>query len=78
MKYYKVASSHWKRELEFKSELDLPVGQCFRIKRHTGLREYPTRFIIIEAKDKPDYTGDIVEILEVDSTVEKFSIGEDS
>ena len=42
MKYYKVESSHWPNDLEFKSELTLTEGQCFRIKKHDGYRDYPT------------------------------------
>ena len=72
MFYYKVESSHWKNDLEFKSKILLTEGQCFRIKRHDGLREYPTRFKVKKVSENPEYTGTLVEILEVDTDVEKF------
>ncbi len=72
MKYYLLESSHWHDQLEFKSELDLNKGQCFRIKRHTGNRLYPTRFRVLEASDTPKYSGALVEILEVNTDVESF------
>lgn len=72
MKYYKVESSHWPMNLEFKSEILLESGQCFRIKEHDGLRSYPTRFKVLKVSDTPEYTGTLVEIKKVDLDVEKF------
>ena len=72
MFYYNLASSHWPLTLEFKSELTLPVGQCFRITSHTGIRDYPTRFKVLSVSDTPEYTGSIVEIKAVDLGVEPF------
>jgi hypothetical protein len=72
MKYYKVESSHWPMNLEFKSEINMTVGQCFRITRHDGFKSYPTRFKVLSVSDLPEYTGTIVEILEVDFNVEQF------
>ena len=72
MKYYKVKSSHWPMNLEFKSKIELPVGQCFRITSHDGLRKYPTRFKVLSVSDTPEYNGTAVEILDVDLTVEQF------
>ena len=72
MKYYKVESSHWLNDLEFKSELTLTEGQCFRIKKHDGYRDYPTRFKVKSVSDTPVYSGMIVEILEVDTNVDNF------
>lgn len=73
MKYYKVVSSHWPGELEFKSDLDFKVGQCFRITKHDGFRNYPTRFKVIGIYDEAQYTGsNIITILEADTEVEAF------
>lgn len=72
MFYYKVESSHWPMELEFKSKIKLEEGQCFRITDHDGLRQYPTRFKVLKVSDTPTYTGTLVEVLAVDTTVEKF------
>ena len=72
MKYYKVESSHWPNNLEFKSEIEMNVGQCFRITRHDGFKSYPTRFKVLSVSDTPEYTGTVVEILDVDLTVEQF------
>lgn len=72
MKYYKVRSSHWPMDLEFKSELTLTEGQFFRIKEHDGTRPYPTRFKVIKISDEPEYTGTVVEIKSVDFEVEPF------
>ena len=72
MFFYKVESSHWKNDLEFKSQIPLTEGQCFRIKRHDGSNFYPTRFKVKSISDTPEYTGTIVEILEVDTEVESF------
>ena len=72
MFYYKVESSHWQNELEFKSKIQLTEGQCFRIKTHDGLRSYPTRFKVTKVSDVPTYSGTVVEILEVDTEVESF------
>lgn len=72
MFYYKVKSSHWQNELEFKSKLKLTEGQYFRIKNHDGYRSYPTRFKVVEVSDTPKFSGTLVEILEVDTDVEQF------
>lgn len=72
MKYYKVASSHWPMNLEFKSNIELKVGQCFRITAHDGFKTYPTRFKVLSISDTPEYSGTVVEILSVDTNVEQF------
>lgn len=72
MFYYKVESSHWPMNLEFKSTIKMEVGQCFRIIRHDGLRSYPTRFKVLTVSDSPEYKGTVVEILDVDLTVDLF------
>ena len=72
MFYYIVESSHWQNKLEFKSKLQLKEGQYFRVKSHDGSRDYPTRFKVVKASDTPAYSGQIVEITEVDLTVEPF------
>lgn len=72
MFYYKVKSSHWPNDLEFKSKIQLTEGQCFRITKHDGLNSYPTRFKVLGISDAPTYSGTIVEMLEVDTTVDKF------
>jgi hypothetical protein len=72
MFYYKVESSHWKNNLEFKSKIQLTEGQCFRIKQHDGLNNYPTRFKVKSISDVPEYIGTVVEILEVDTNVDTF------
>lgn len=70
--YYKVVSSHWPTTMEFKSDIELKVGQCFRIITHDGFNRYPTRLKVISVSDKPEYTGNIVNILSVDTDVEPF------
>lgn len=72
MFYYKVKSSHWPNNLEFKSKIELKEGQCFRITSHDGFREYPTRFKVLKVSDTPEYSGTIVEMLSVDTEVETF------
>jgi hypothetical protein len=72
MFYYKVESSHWPMELEFKSKIQLNEGQCFRIVSHDGFKSYPTRFKIKSVSDTPTYSGTIVEVLEVNTDVESF------
>lgn len=72
MFYYKVASSHWPMDLEFKSKIEMKEGQCFRILSHDGLRQYPTRFKVLSVSDAPTYTGNLVEILTADLDVEPF------
>lgn len=72
MLYYKVKSSHWHVNLEFKSTIALTEGQCFRIKEHDGVRPYPTRFKVLKVSDSPEYAGTIVEIKSVDLDVEPF------
>lgn len=72
MFYYKVASSHWPMNLEFKSKIKMDVGQCFRITSHDGIRSYPTRFMVLTVSDTPEFKGNVVEILSADLTVEPF------
>jgi hypothetical protein len=72
MKYYKVESSHWPMNLEFKSKIEMKEGQCFRILSHDGFRRYPTRFKVISVSDKPEYSGQLTTILEADLEVEPF------
>ena len=72
MLYYKVKSSHWPMDLEFKSEIKMEVGQCFRITSHDGFRDYPTRFKVLEVSDTPTFNGNIVEIKTADLNVEPF------
>jgi hypothetical protein len=72
MFYYKVKSSHWKNDLEFKSKIQLTEGQCFRIKQHDGLNNYPTRFKVLKVSDTPEYSGTIIEILSIDTEVDVF------
>ena len=72
MFYYKVESSHWPMDLEFKSEIELKEGQCFRITSHNGLRQYPTRFKVLEVSDTPTFSGTVVEIFDVDLNVDQF------
>ena len=72
MKYYKVKSSHWPMELEFKSVHELKEGQCFRILEHNGTNRYLTRFKVTGVSDVPKFDGTSVEILSVDFNVEPF------
>ena len=72
MFYYKVESSHWPNNLEFKSKIPMKEGQCFRITSHDGFRSYPTRFKVLSVSDTPEYSGTVVEILSVDFDVEAF------
>ena len=72
MFYYKVESSHWPMDLEFKSKIPLTEGQCFRITEHDGLKSYPTRFKVKSISDTPVYTGTIVEIKAVNLDVDNF------
>lgn len=72
MFYYRLESSHWPNNLEFKSKIKLTEGQCFRITEHDGYRDYPTRFKVLSISDTPEYSGTIVEMLSVDTEVEAF------
>ena len=72
MFYYKVESSHWPMDLEFKSKIEMKEGQCFRITSHNGLRQYPTRFKVLEVSDTPTFSGTVVEIFDADLNVEQF------
>lgn len=72
MFYYTVESSHWPNTLEFKSNIEMKVGQCFRITSHDGFRQYPTRFKVLTVSENPSYSGNIVEILDADLNVEPF------
>ena len=72
MFYYKVESSHWPMNLEFKSKIEMKEGQCFRITSHDGFRKYPTRFKVLTVSDAPEYSGTLVEVLKVDTEVEAF------
>jgi hypothetical protein len=59
--------------LEFKSEIELKEGQCFRIISHSNLlKSYPTRFKVLKVSDTPTFNGPIVEITDVDLNVEAF------
>jgi hypothetical protein len=72
MFYYVVESSHWPMNLEFKSTIEMKEGQYFRINRHDGYRNYPTRFKVLSVSDTPTYSGTVVEIFDVDTNVEQF------
>ena len=73
MFYYTVESSHWPMTLEFKSEIEMKEGQCFRVTGHSSLlKNYPTRFKVIKISDTPTFQGPIVEITDVDTNVEPF------
>ena len=72
MFYYIVESSHWPMNLEFKSNIEMKEGQCFRILKHDGLRTYPTRFKVLSVSENPTYKGNLVEILDADLNVESF------
>jgi hypothetical protein len=73
MFYYTVESSHWPMTLEFKSQIEMKEGQCFRIISHSNLmKSYPTRFKVTKVSDIPTFQGPIVEITEVDLNVEAF------
>jgi hypothetical protein len=72
MFYYTVESSHWPNNLEFKSTIEMKEGQCFRIKSHDGLRNYPTRFKVLTVSTNPTYSGNIVELMDVDLNVDPF------
>ena len=72
MFYYTVESSHWPNTLEFKSKISLKEGQCFRITDHDGVRDYPTRFKVVEVSDTQKYSGTVVEIRGVNLDVEAF------
>lgn len=72
MFYYTVESSHWSMNLEFKSKIEMKEGQCFKILSHNGSRSYPTRFKVLTVSENPTYSGNIVEILNVDLEVESF------
>jgi hypothetical protein len=71
--YYRVQSSHWSGILEFKSKTKMNLDQCFRILEHDNpSKKYPTRFKVIGISTVPVYTGNIVEVLSMDLTVDKF------
>ena len=73
MFYYTVESSHWPMNLEFKSQIEMKEGQCFRIISHSNLlKSYPTRFKVLSVSDQPTFSGPIVEITDVDLSVEPF------
>ena len=72
MFYYVVESSHWPNNLEFKSKIEMKEGQCFRILSHDGFRKYPTRFKVLSVSNNPTLSGNIIEILDADLTVESF------
>lgn len=72
MLYYTVESSHWPVNLEFKSKIKMKEGQCFRITKHDGFRQYPTRFKVLSVSENPSYSGDIIEIFDADLNVEPF------
>ena len=70
--YYRVESSHWPGTYEFRSEIELEVGQCFRILSSNGGRNYPTRFKVLEINESSSYPRQIVTINTVDLNVEPF------
>lgn len=73
MKYYVVKSSHWPGTYEFRSEdVDLKVGQCFRILKSDGGRVYPTRFKVLEVNETSNNPKWIVTIHSVDLNVDQF------
>lgn len=73
MFYYTVESSHWPGNFEFKSKIELKEGQCFRITKHDGIRQYPTRFRVLTVSNTPTYlAGNIVEVFDMDLNVEPF------
>ena len=73
MKYYVVKSSHWPGTYEFRSEeVNLTVGQCFRILSSNGGRVYPTRFKVLEVNESSNNPKWIVTIHEVDLNVDQF------
>ena len=73
MKYYVVKSSHWPGIYEFRSEeVNLKVGQCFRILSSNGGRVYPTRFKVLEVNESSSNPKWIVTIHEVDMNVDPF------
>jgi hypothetical protein len=73
MKYYVVKSSHWPGTYEFRSEeVDLNVGQCFRILSSDSGRVYPTRFKVLEVNETSNNPKWIVTIHEVDLRVDPF------
>ena len=73
MKYYVVKSSHWPGTYEFRSEeVDLEVGQCFRILSSDGGRQYPTRFKVLEVNETSNTPKWIVTIHSVDLNVDQF------
>jgi hypothetical protein len=73
MKYYIVKSSHWSGTYEFRSEeVDLKVGQCFRILSSDGGRTYPTRFKVLEVNETSNNPKWIVTIHSVDLNVDPF------
>jgi hypothetical protein len=73
MKYYVVKSSHWPGTYEFRSEeVDLKVGQCFRILSSDGGRPYPTRFKVLEVNETSNNPKWIVSIHSVDLNVDPF------
>ena len=72
MFYYTVKSSHWPMTLEFKSKIEMKEGQCFRILSHDGSKQYPTRFKVLTVSENPTYSGDIVEIIDADLSVDPF------
>lgn len=70
--FYRVKSSHWNNILEFKSKTKMNLDQCFRILEHNGNKKYPTRFKVVGVSTVPTYSGSIVEIFNLDLTVDKF------
>lgn len=72
MIYYVVKSSHWPGTYEFRSEIKMDVGQCFRILSSNGGRPYPTRFKVLEVNETSNYPRPIVTINTVDLTVDPF------
>lgn len=72
MFYYTVKSSHWPGTYEFRSEIKMCVGQCFRITSSDGGRNYPTRFKVLEVNETSNSPRWLVTIKTVDMNVDHF------
>ena len=72
MKYYIVKSSHWPSIYEFRSDIEMSVGQCFRILSSNCGKVYPTRFKVLEVNETSNNPRWIVTINEVDLNVDSF------
>ncbi len=72
MFYYIVKSSHWPGTYEFRSEIPMEVGQCFRILTSDEVRKYPTRFKVLAVNETSNNPRWIVTIKTADLNVEPF------